>query len=215
MNKPILALETCDKNCSICLYYNDEAFFQYDVMLKYSHSNVIISLIEKVLNEAKIQLNDLLGIAISEGPGSFTGLRIGFSIAKSLALAHNLKIASISTFDSTALEISNYLPNETVFNIISKVNSDEVYLAKYQTQNGTYLILKEVEVVLNNEIENRVKDELVYSSNLIKDNYRKIFYKAFNIAKLSSLSIEKFSDEYDYLEPNYLKKFIIKGKTNV
>jgi len=84
-HKPILAFETSESICGVCIYFSDEKYFSSAVNLKYSHSEMIFEITDCLLKLAGIQTADLVAIAVSEGPGSFTGLRIGFSAAKGLA----------------------------------------------------------------------------------------------------------------------------------
>ena len=103
-NKPILAIETSNKICSVCLYFNDEKYSEVNHLNKYSHSKIILSLIDNVLKNCDTELRDLSYLAFSEGPGSFTGLRIGLSAVKSIAFANSLQVSMVPTFEAAALD---------------------------------------------------------------------------------------------------------------
>ena len=86
---PLLAIETSDNICSACIYFNDEKYFSTKVILKHSHSEKIFDVIDSVISQSGILKNEVKSIAVSAGPGSFTGLRIGMAAAKGFSQALN------------------------------------------------------------------------------------------------------------------------------
>jgi tRNA threonylcarbamoyladenosine biosynthesis protein TsaB len=78
---PILAIETSGNNCSAALYYNENEAFEKTITGKHIHSQKLLTMIDELLIEKKISIKSIKSIAISVGPGSFTGLRIGMSVA--------------------------------------------------------------------------------------------------------------------------------------
>ena len=103
----ILNIETATKNCSVSIAKNGII-----VALKelnegaYSHAEKLHEFIKAVSMEANIKLSDLSAVAVSKGPGSYTGLRIGVSAAKGLCFALNIPLISIDTLQSLAQSIS-------------------------------------------------------------------------------------------------------------
>ena len=84
----ILNLETSSKNCSVCLSSKGKLIQSFDSEDdSYRHSELLTSSINDILNENNIGVKDLSAVSIGIGPGSFTGLRIGFSVAKGLCLS--------------------------------------------------------------------------------------------------------------------------------
>ena len=81
-SKPILSIETSESLCGACVYFNDEKFFEASIRFKNVHAEKLFETIDYVIKTAGIVTNDLASIAVSAGPGSFTGLRIGMSAAK-------------------------------------------------------------------------------------------------------------------------------------
>ena len=97
----ILCIETATTNCSVALSINGEqAIVCEDNDVKYSHAERLHPYIEKVFQETAIQKEDLTAIAISKGPGSYTGLRIGVSAAKGLCYALGIPLIAIPTLES-------------------------------------------------------------------------------------------------------------------
>ena len=97
----LLNIETATKNCSVSLAKDGET-----IALKelndggYSHAEKLHGFINNVVEIAQIKLSDLDAIAVSKGPGSYTGLRIGVSAAKGLCFALNIPLISINTLES-------------------------------------------------------------------------------------------------------------------
>jgi tRNA threonylcarbamoyladenosine biosynthesis protein TsaB len=131
-DKPILAIETSEKNCGVCLFFNSEKYYEFSFHLKNAHSEKIFDLIEKVFQTAGFSIRETGAVAVSSGPGSFTGLRIGMSTAKGLAFGSSLPIIPVPTFDAMAFQLCNFFREGTEFAIANKVNLEEVYFARFK-----------------------------------------------------------------------------------
>ena len=94
----ILCIETSTKVCSVAIAENGVIrALAEDNEDEYTHAEKLNLLIDKVLKEGKIKFKDLTAVAVSEGPGSYTGLRIGVSAAKGFALALNIPLIAVNT----------------------------------------------------------------------------------------------------------------------
>ena len=211
--KPVLALETSERICGVCLYFDEERFYEFSMLLKNAHSEVIFDLVDKVLKMSGTEINQVAGIAVSAGPGSFTGLRIGMSTAKGLAFGASLPIAPVPTFEAMAYQLVDFLSEGTEFIIANKVNSEEAYFAEFQIKSNNYIFVHNLTIIDTQKIENRVKNKLIFG-NAVKNESKTCFTAP--SAKYIAKWFEKFGKglltlEYDFLEPNYLKDFIIKG----
>jgi tRNA threonylcarbamoyladenosine biosynthesis protein TsaB len=91
------------------------------------HASQIIGMIDSVLRQAKLGRNDIEGIAIADGPGSFTGLRIGMAAAKGMALAMNIPIVGVSTFEVIARRLRSEYDR---FYLTALVRKGELYLCR-------------------------------------------------------------------------------------
>jgi len=215
--KPILAIETSEVTCGICIYFSDDKFFSSSMNLKHSHAENIFEIIDWLFKISKIRPEDLDNIAISSGPGSFTGLRIGMSAAKGIAYGSGLPVIAVPTYDAFAIQISQLLPNESQFIIANKVNKDEVYFAKFQIRANSYIFVDDLMVLKNNLFKIKVNDVPVFGNAalLLNENVKFPFSPDPKfVAKWAVEFGEKNKTfEYDFLEPNYLKNFIIKEKS--
>src|SRR3989339_255870 len=98
----VLAVETATSAESVALVSEDKVLAESDSFIEFGHSSTLMSSIEKVFKIARIDISSIDAIAVSAGPGSFTGLRVGFSLAKGLAYAAKKPLYSIPTLDALA-----------------------------------------------------------------------------------------------------------------
>lgn len=95
----ILAIDTATDQASVALLADDVTVAEFSWRSRGNHSRHLGSLLPELFSLAGIAVERLTGIAVSSGPGSFNGLRVGISLAKGLAFARNLPLAGISTLD--------------------------------------------------------------------------------------------------------------------
>lgn len=151
--KPILSIETSESLCGACVYFNDEKYFEAAIRQKNIHAEKLFETIDTVIKSAGVETNDLGAIAVSAGPGSFTGLRIGMSAAKGIAFGLSLPIIPVPTFEALALQISVYLPPGTQFIIANKVNMEEIYCEKFQSnsnlldRSNNYIFVEKLKII--------------------------------------------------------------------
>ncbi len=171
-----------------------------------------MKLIESVINNSGIDKTDIDSIAVSEGPGSFTGLRIGMSAAKGLAFGLSIPIIPVPTFEALAMQLASIYDDEEIV-IANKINTEEVYFAKFHIKMNSFIFTEELKILQNSELK------------FIDKNIKK-FGSAFNQNKLNSPEPEFIAkwavsfgenvktNDIDNLEPHYLKNFIVKEKKN-
>ena len=175
---------------------------------------------EFLFSTAKIGASDLDSIAVSEGPGSFTGLRIGMSAAKGIAYGASIPIIPVPTFEALAYQLSEILPKSTHFAIANRVNKDEVYFAKFTITSDSYIFADKLDILKLEDLKKSIEGIKVFGNALKMVNRETETGNHFPfspdplyIAKWA----ERFGQErkiinYDYLEPNYLKNFIVKER---
>ncbi|KGJ87243.1 tRNA (adenosine(37)-N6)-threonylcarbamoyltransferase complex dimerization subunit type 1 TsaB [Colwellia psychrerythraea] len=96
-----LALDASTEACSVALQVNGKIFSRYELCPQ-SHSLRLLPMIDDVLNEAGIKLSALDGLIFGQGPGSFTGVRIGVGVAQGLAFSANLTVVGVSSLQAMA-----------------------------------------------------------------------------------------------------------------
>lgn len=214
----ILNIETATKNCSVALAKDGKTIFCKEIAEEgYSHAERLHVFIEEIIKEAGIRLKNLSAIAVSQGPGSYTGLRIGVSAAKGLCYALDIPLIAVDTLQALASQVT--VSSGLIIPMID-ARRMEVYSAVFAP---TLEKKREVLAEIINENSFRDFEEILYfvgdcaekcQSVLNKDNYVFLEDIKYPSAKeMSALSYEKFkiNDTVDvaYFEPYYLKDFMI------
>lgn len=127
----LLAIDTSTEQASVALAINGELRVDYQLGVR-QHAQYLLPMIERLLAQAGVSCKALDGIVFGTGPGSFTGLRIACSLAKSMAFAHDLPMYPVSSLDSIAYEVSlNKLSNHQGLLAMIDARMQEVYWAYY------------------------------------------------------------------------------------
>lgn len=104
----ILGIESASLVASVAIVEDDSLLAEYSVNHKKTHSQTLLPMIDEIVKMTETDLNTLDAIAISGGPGSFTGLRIGSATAKGLGLALNVPLVHVPTVDAMAYVMYGY-----------------------------------------------------------------------------------------------------------
>ncbi len=206
---PLLAIETSEKLCGVSFLLNQEEYYSAKIYLPHSHSEKLFELIETLRDNSNIKLNEIKSVAVSAGPGSFTGLRIGMAAAKGIAAGLKIPIITVPTFEALAYQLSQILPEGQKFIIANKVNRDDAYFAKFHVKSNNYIFEEELKILPISEIKTKDK-ELLFGN--ISENPNKIVSPEPELVALWALLFGKKNIVYDFdfLEPNYIKDFIVK-----
>lgn len=215
----ILSLETATRTCSVALGKNGQLLAYKDFHSEqYSHAEKLNTMIIDLLEEEGVDWNDIDAIAVSEGPGSYTGLRIGVSTAKGLCYARNLPLIAINSLASLANRAASNAHDYRC--PMFDARRMEVYAAVYDQNNKE---VKSTEPVIIDEfsfkdlLENgsvlfmgpgaeKCQDVIVHP-NTNFDLTTNV--SARGMVKLAEQNFqEKNFVDVAYFEPNYLKSFI-------
>ncbi len=203
MNKYILSIETTTNICSVSLFNNDEIIsLKEDNNRK--HSSLLGYFVNDIFQSTSFDVKDLDSIAISNGPGSYTGLRIGLSFAKGMAYALKKPIIPINTIDSL-----NYIIDDLNYFIILSAYKNFYYIQEYK--HG----IKSNDIKFDT-LESIKKESKIYgyTEKKLDREIIKINPSSKNIAKIAL----KYYDNYickdiKTIKPNYIKP--IKFKENI
>lgn len=214
----ILNLETATKNCSVALAKDGKTIACKEIAAQnFSHAEKLHVFIAEILSENNIQFSDLNAIAVSQGPGSYTGLRIGVSSAKGLCYALNIPLIALDTLQLLAKQIT--VENGIILPMID-ARRMEVFSAFYD-KNHIQIRTTQAEIIDESSYQeisgtiHLVGDGIEKFKNTLTDE-KFIFHSdvVFPSAKeMSELSFDKFkkNDFVDvaYFEPFYLKDFVL------
>jgi len=214
----ILNIETATKNCSISIAKDGETIVCNEIAEEgYSHAERLHVFIEESIAAAGISFKDLVAIAVSQGPGSYTGLRIGVSAAKGLCFALGIPLIAVDTLQSLAAQAT--IENGLIIPMLD-ARRMEVYSAVFSSdlesqRNILAEVITEDSFQEYNETLYFVGDcadkckEVLSKSNFVF--LEGIKYPSAN--QMSALSYQKYLKEdfvdVAYFEPYYLKDFMI------
>ena len=213
--KPILGIETSDELCSAAIMLTEEDFAEINFRKKFVHSEKLMPMISDLLKNADVKLNDIGSIAVSIGPGSFTGLRIGLTVAKGLAAGRDISIIPVPTFDALALQLASVLPDDSEFIIANNANINEIYFAEYKTKDDSVEALIETVLLDKSKFrEYQESTELIFGNHAGRNsNFNTSSPTASAVAKWAYIfGKDLVTFDHDLLEPNYLKEFVVKQK---
>ena len=222
----ILNIETATKNCSVSLANEGKTIALREFNEGgYSHAEKLHVFIEEVLKEAGIAFSNLKAVAVSKGPGSYTGLRIGVSAVKGLCFALNIPLISINTLESLAKSIS--ITEGYVIPLLD-ARRMEVYSCIFN-ENTTLVRDVEAEIITGASFHEVLSKNKCYflgdgaekcKSVIMHENAIFLEDKFPSSNEMSALSYVKYKkndiEDVAYFEPFYLKDFVaIKSKKNL
>jgi tRNA threonylcarbamoyladenosine biosynthesis protein TsaB len=224
----ILHIETATDVCSVALAEDGEMIDLRETSVSQSHAHILTIFIQEIFHKNKLSITDLKAVAVSIGPGSYTGLRIGVSVAKGICYGARIPLIAIPTLDIMCYGINRKFMNEgvelskrTIFAPMIDARRMEVYVSMYRP---TGEIIKETSAVIvsSDTFDNFLANDKVYffgsgadklTKTIINDNA--FFVQSFMLSSAFMISIayNKYQNEdfvdTAYFEPLYLKNFIL------
>ena len=155
----ILGIETSVKQSSAAIVVENDSYEVFSDIKKDAAKSLPF-IVENVLNKAQSSFNDIDGIAISMGPGSFTGLRVGLSYVKGLSLALDIPIVPISTFESM-INIVKPNPGKVIQTIIHS-HGNALYIAQYISKDELYVLDSVPKIIDINDLECKKDMSIIY-----------------------------------------------------
>jgi tRNA threonylcarbamoyladenosine biosynthesis protein TsaB len=147
----ILCIDSSTEACSVALLTNNQAIYQRFMLAPREHTQKILPTIDEIVKEAQLTLSEIDVIAYGQGPGSFTGVRIGISIAQGLAFGLDKKMVGISTLQAMSQQayVEHKLKNQPCEHVYAAIDArmGEVYFAHYQLNNGVMELQGEEKVI--------------------------------------------------------------------
>lgn len=151
----ILAIDSSGLVASAALLDDGVLVAEYTVDYKKTHSQTLLPMIDEIVRMTECELSGIDAIAVSEGPGSFTGLRIGAATAKGLGLALTKPVVGVPTVDALAY---NLYGTERLICPLMDARRSQVYTGLYTFENEKLVVLREQEVTAVTEILQRVNE---------------------------------------------------------
>lgn len=220
--KPILGIETATDTLSVAMVQEGRALTEVFQRGKNIHDEMLHVLVTQMLENQLLRVHELGGIAVSEGPGSFTGLRIGMSYAKGIAYSANIPLVCVPTMDGIAhsVALSHFLSAGDAFATVFDARREDVYVALYRMRaEGFERIIPAYADTIEHVIHRIPEATFLLGDGADKLNthagnkYRSIRGEiaeshAISIALLGEKMIEEgMITDITQCEPNYVKDF--------
>lgn len=220
----ILQIETATSVCSVALAKDGNVIAVQEVNERNVHAEKITVFIEDACKEANIQLADIDAVAVSKGPGSYTGLRIGVSTAKGICFAADKPLIAVDTLTTMASGALNWLDqfnDDALLCPMIDARRMEVYTAIYDV-HGNQLRPIAAEIIDENSFADLPKDRqlVIFGDGALKckevleQTHHVVYLPEFlnSATQLTTLAAEKFAsadfEDVAYFEPYYLKEFV-------
>lgn len=218
----ILSLETSAKVCSVAVHDQGKLGATKEIHLSQSHASKLAVLIDEVIKESTVELNQLSAIAVSSGPGSYTGLRIGTSTAKGLCFALDIPLISIGSLELLAFQMHKQNLSDAYLCPMIDARRMEVYCevfdsslnvvrpieAKVIEPSSFADLLNENEIIFFGDGSDKCKDQLKHSNAKFVSG----MYAA--ASEMGQPVYQKFLnnqvEDLANFEPHYLKEFMVK-----
>ena len=228
----ILAIETATDICSAAIWHDDRVRIVSTRSRPRVHAERLTPMIEQILRYCNCAPRDLSAIAVSKGPGSYTGLRIGVSTAKGLAFAHDIPLVGVPSLRAFAAHVRRYTTDDEMFGVAFNARKNEVYFQLFKSEPKERVKdLGEVVVLHRNDISTYIDQWPAGDLSLagegsqtvaeaLKDvrevNLLPATFVSPSAHTVAELGIEYFQkgriDELASFEPFYLKEFVPKKR---
>ena len=150
----ILSIECSASPASVAVIEDGKITASSFVNVKLTHSQTLLPMVESTLKSSMLSINDIDGISVSVGPGSFTGIRIGISIAKGLATPRNLPCVPISTLEAMAYM---FLSEDITVCAVMDARCNQLYNALFKVKDGKVVRLCQDRAILIDELKTELQ----------------------------------------------------------
>lgn len=206
----ILSIESASVTASCAVSYGEKILGEYTLSHKKTHSEKLMPLIEDLMNELGLKIEEIDYIAISQGPGSYTGLRIGAAIAKSMAFAANIEIIKVPTIKSLA---ANIFHEDKLIVPVMDARAGRIYTGIYKWDKGQCRTVKEQ---FPSTIDELIEILNHYGEPVIINGDGSVNYRE-NILKNLNCKVTLAPENFNYLKASSLASIAysmaLKGET--
>jgi tRNA threonylcarbamoyladenosine biosynthesis protein TsaB len=215
----ILSIETSTSVCSVAIHERGKLLAVVEIKEPGAHAEKLLDLVDAAMKQAELRMSDLEAVAVSQGPGSYTGLRIGVSTAKGIAYGLEIPLIGINTLQAMA---ASQLVNQGEFVVaVLDARRKEVYTQTFGDslqeitsiealvlEEGVFAsVLEKGKVYFVGDGADKVKEEIQHSNAFFPENWE----QSLSAKNMGQLAFEKFArqdwEDLAYFVPNYLKEF--------
>jgi len=215
----LLAIDTATESCSAALWVDGTMHHRMTVQARL-HAEYILPFINELLQQAQINKSDIQGLIVGQGPGAFTGVRIGVGVAQGLALALGIPVLPVSNLQTLAYSAYRQLKSNDAKTIVVATDArmNEVYWARYGVENGRITMIEKERVGVAKDVDLRGCDAYIgsgFSVYSVLQNYAKkkpmsfetnVYSQAQDMILMVKDNFEKLATSIDVIEPVYLRE---------
>lgn len=165
MTKPnkkplILSIETSGATCGVVLSEGEKFLAEYSLFGNNLHDRLLAELSRRIMDDCEKSFDELSAVAVSAGPGSFTGLRIGISVAKGICFSGGIKCIAVPTLSAFASAATEFVASIGVNEIITVVQSNQnnIFMQRFDSQG---IVMSEIKVMESQEVQKYLSDSVV------------------------------------------------------
>jgi len=219
----ILCLETSTTVCSVCVAADEKVLALRETNEGYTHAENLHVFVEEVLKEAGISFKQLNAVAVSKGPGSYTGLRIGVSAAKGYCYSLNIPLISVDTLQAMAFSVSGKKKEDLFYCPMLDARRMEVYCAVYNKDLEKVLPVQALVLDENSSAIFKLDKPVCFFGEgmpkakvLLENTPEAVFIESVvpSAANIASMAFKKMQlqqfENTALFEPFYLKEFFTK-----
>jgi len=215
----ILSIDTSNYALGIGLLDESQVMGEYISNIKKNHSVRVMPAIQTLMNECGVNPKDLTKIVVAKGPGSYTGVRIGVTIAKTLAWTLNIPITGVSSLETLAASAGRYFNG--YISPLFDARRGQIYTGLYQFKDGQLLSVERDQLVLTTEWAPKLKsmdrdilfvgNDLPLHSEVLKDmlgakaQFAEVTEHNPRPAELALLGRDKPAEDSHSFVPNYIR----------
>lgn len=186
----VLALDCTAKSVSVAMAEDGMLIGDFFLNVPVTHSETLLPMCEQLLKNTGKNIETIDAFAVTAGPGSFTGVRIGISAVKGLAFAKKQPVFSFSTTEAMALGFKNIVGFSGTICCLMDARCNQFYNALFEIKNGKIRRLVEDRIIILQDLVNELK--MQYNENVIfVGDGAKLFFKAANDTTLGVLAPEQ------------------------
>ncbi len=217
----LLSLETSTDVCSLALHHDNNLVAAFSLHIQQAHSRSLAVMVDQAFDHAKMDKRNLDAVAISKGPGSYTGLRIGTSLAKGLCFALDIPLIAVNTLESMAFAANRFNRLNALLCPMIDARRMEVYC---MLTNSNLEIIEDThaKIIGNDSFSSVLKQDTVWffgsgaekCKTLLGHQKHAFFIRNFHTSaeSIGMIANKKFEkndfEDLAYFEPYYLKEFI-------
>lgn len=175
-------MDSSARAASVCLLEDENILGEFFINTKLTHSQTLMPMVNSLLESVQIRINDIDTFAVSAGPGSFTGIRIGISIVKGMALALDKPCIAVSTLEAMAY---NFIGNNCTVISTMDARRNQVYNAIFKVSDNKVSRLTEDRAISIEELNKEIKYNYSKENLILVGDGAQLCYNSFDKSDLS------------------------------